>query len=72
MLEDFGMLQCNPIIVPMLNIFKLSTYMKSKEVDATIYKTIVGKFIFLTNIKHNITFAIGIVGRYMLHHKTSF
>jgi hypothetical protein len=41
MLEDFGMFQCNHVIASMLNIIELSTYMKSKKVDATFYKTIV-------------------------------
>jgi len=46
-LEVFGMLQCSPIILPMLSTTKLSKNMKSKEVDLILYNNIVGKLFFL-------------------------
>lgn len=60
------MLHCNLVIMPMLNTAKFSTNMKLKEINATFYRTIVGKFIFLTNIRPNITFVLGVVSRYMV------
>jgi hypothetical protein len=46
--------------MPMLSTTKFSTYMKLEEIDATFYKTIVGKLIFLTNIRLDITFVLGL------------
>jgi len=40
MLEEFGMLHCNPTIMLMLNNTKFSIDMKLKKIDATLYKTI--------------------------------
>ncbi len=60
------MLHCNHAIMPMLSITKLSTYTKLKEIDVTLYKTIIGKLIFLTNTKPEITFVVGVVSRYII------
>jgi hypothetical protein len=64
MLKEFGMLHYNLVIMPMLSTNKLSTDVKLEEIDATLYKTIVGKLIFLTNIKLDITFVVGVVSMY--------
>lgn len=40
--------------------------MKLEEIDVTFYKTVVGKLIFLTNIRLDITFVLGVVSRYMV------
>lgn len=58
------MLHYNLVIMPMLSTNKLSTDVKLEEIDATLYKTIVGKLIFLTNIKLDITFVVGVVSMY--------
>jgi len=60
------MLHCNHAIMPMLSTIKVSTYMKLKEIDVTLYKTIVRKLIFLTNITPEITFVVGVVSRYII------
>jgi len=64
MLKEFGMLHYNLAIMPMLSTNKLSTYVKLEEIYATLYKTIVGKLIFLTNIRLDITFVVGVVSMY--------
>jgi hypothetical protein len=52
--------------MPMLSTIKLSTCMKLEKLDAILYKTIVGKFIFLKYTKLDITFVIGVVSIYMV------
>jgi hypothetical protein len=52
--------------MPMSSTIKFSTDMKLKEIDAILYKTIEGKLIFLTNIRPNITFVLGVVNRFMV------
>ncbi len=66
MLEEFGMLRCNPTIMVMLSTIKLSTCMKLEKIDAIFYKTIVRKFFFKKNTKLDITFVVGVVSIYMV------
>lgn len=58
------MLHYNLAIMPMLSTNKLSTDVKLEEIYVTLYKTIVGKLIFLTNIRLDITFVVGVVSMY--------
>ncbi len=60
------MLHYTLAIMPMSSTIKFSTDMKLKEIDAILYKTIEGKLIFLTNIRPNITFVLGVVNRFMV------
>jgi len=41
------------------------------KVDSTLYKQMVGKLIYLTNIIHDILFDVGIVSHYMFEPQVS-
>jgi hypothetical protein len=64
-LTDFGMTNCRPAKVPMLEATILITDMLSPFVDSTHYCKLVGKFIFLTITRPNLTYAVNRVSSYM-------
>ncbi len=49
----------------MIEGMKLETNMGKKEIDATKYRQVVGKLIYLTNSKLDIVYAVNVVSRFM-------
>nr|XP_048330750.1 uncharacterized mitochondrial protein AtMg00810-like [Ziziphus jujuba var. spinosa] len=65
LLQKFGMLDCKPISTPMEVNAKLSAYEGKDSEDATMYQQLVGSLIYLTLTRPDISFADGVVSRYM-------
>ncbi|XP_060670182.1 secreted RxLR effector protein 161-like [Ziziphus jujuba] len=65
LLQKFGMLDCKPISTPMEVNAKLSAYEGKDLEDATMYQQLVGSLIYLTLTRPDISFAVGVVSRYM-------
>jgi hypothetical protein len=55
----------NPCHTPMEVRLKLSTKSSIMEVDATMYKSLVGSLRYLVHIRPDITFVVGFVSRFM-------
>src|SRR5271156_2092708 len=66
-LKTFQMDDCKPICTPMITGRKLSKDDDSTVVDKTLYKSMIGKLIYLTHSRPDISNAIGIVGRFQLN-----
>ena len=65
LLKKFGMLECKPISTPMeVNARYCSTEDKSID-DATVYRQLVGRLIYLTLTRPDILYAVGVVSRFM-------
>lgn len=64
-LDLFGMLSCQHSTNPMTEKLKLATEMDAEPVDPTYYRCLVGKLIHLTHTRPDISFAVGVVARYM-------
>lgn len=64
-LEQTGMMGCNPCSTPMENQLKLSKKDGSTAVDTTYYSSVVGSLRYLANTQADIAYAVGIVSRYM-------
>ena len=62
-LKTFKMEDCNPVCTPMITGSKLSKD-DSTAVDKTLYKSMIGKLIYLTQSRPDISNAVGIVGRF--------
>jgi hypothetical protein len=64
-LETFGMTQTTPVTTPMLAKPKLFTNMEEDTVDPTLYRSMVGKLLYLTHTQPDITHAVSVVSRFM-------
>lgn len=65
MLQKYGILDCKPISLPVEMNSKMSAVEGKDLEDPTIYRQIVGSLIYLTLIRPDIAYAVGIVSRFM-------
>jgi hypothetical protein len=65
LLEKARMVNCNPCSTPMEVRLQLSGKSTSEEVDATMYRSLVGSLRCLVNTRPDISFAVGYVSRFM-------
>ena len=56
---------CKPSPSPFQSGVNLSATCTSHEVDATLYRQLVGSLLYLTHTRPDLSFAIGLVDRYM-------
>jgi len=67
----FHMEYCKPTPSPFQSGFKLSVTCTSPEVDATLYRQLVGKLLYLTHTCPNLYFVVGLVARFMKNPRES-
>ncbi|GLJ07318.1 hypothetical protein SUGI_0064280 [Cryptomeria japonica] len=65
LLAHFHMADCKPALTPFLSRVKLEAQCSSPLVDATLYRQLVGSLIYLTHTRPDISFAVGMVSRFM-------
>ncbi|XP_028100619.1 uncharacterized protein LOC114299981 [Camellia sinensis] len=65
LLKKFGMLECKPISTPMEQNAKMCAHEGKDLNDATMYQQLVGSFLYLTSTRLNISYAVGVMSRYM-------
>eukprot|EP00253_Pinus_taeda_P004820 PITA_04820 len=65
LLRDFHMEDCKPAPSPFQSGVKLSVTCTSAKVDATLYRQLVGKHLYLTHTHPDISFAVGLIARFM-------
>ena len=56
---------CKPAPSPFQSRFKLSVTCTTPEVDATLYRQLVGKLLYLTHTYPDLSFVVGLVARFM-------
>ena len=56
---------CKPAPSPFQSGVKLSVSCTSPEVDATLYRQLVGKLLYLTHTHPDLSFTVGLVARFM-------
>ncbi|CAL8099446.1 unnamed protein product [Prunus armeniaca] len=71
LLQKFGMLESKPISTPMEPNVKMCAYEGKDLEDATMYRQLVGSLIYLTLTRPNISYAVGVMSRYMQNPKKS-
>eukprot|EP00253_Pinus_taeda_P035611 PITA_35611 len=64
-LRHFHMEDCKPAPSPFQSGVKLSVSCPSPEVDATLYRQLVGKLLYLTHTHPDLSFVVGLVARFM-------
>eukprot|EP01018_Ginkgo_biloba_P031340 Gb_07919 [translate_table: standard] len=65
LLAQFHMTDCKPSLTPFLSRVKLEADCSTPLVDATLYRQLVGSLIYLTHSRPDISFAVGMVSRFM-------
>lgn len=70
-LEESGMSNCNSSTTPMENGLKLSKSEEEEDVDATKYRHNVGCLRYLLHTRPDLSYAVGILSRYMQCPKVS-
>eukprot|EP00253_Pinus_taeda_P025978 PITA_25978 len=65
LLRHFHMEDYKSAPSPFQSEAKLSVTCTSPEVDATLYRQLVGKFLYLTHSRPDLSFAIGLIARFM-------
>ena len=56
---------CKPTPSPFQSGVKLSVTCTTPQVDATLYRQLVGKLLYLTHTRPDLSFAVGLVARFM-------
>jgi len=64
-LSEYGMMSCKPISIPLEQNVKLSANEGDFMEDTIIYKHIVGSLIYMTIIRPDLNYAIGVVSQFM-------
>eukprot|EP00253_Pinus_taeda_P031508 PITA_31508 len=64
-LNRFNMQECKAAITPTVMGLKLSKEDNSKDFDPSLYKSIVGSFMYLTATRPDIMFAFSLISRFM-------
>ncbi|XP_048420037.1 uncharacterized protein LOC125468399 [Pyrus x bretschneideri] len=67
--EKFGMLECKPISTPVEPNAKMCAHEGRDLEDATMYRQLVGSLIYLTLTRPDISYAVGVMSRYMQNPK---
>ncbi|MCY6525049.1 hypothetical protein, partial [Actinobacillus pleuropneumoniae] len=61
----FNMEDCKLAPSPFQSRVKISVTCTSPEVDATLYRQLVGKLLYLTHTRPDLSFVVGLVDRFM-------
>ncbi|KAM2056264.1 hypothetical protein ACFX16_029094 [Malus domestica] len=69
LLKKFGMLECKLISTPMEPNAKMCAHEGKDLEDATMYRQLVGSLVYLTLTRPDISYAVGVMGRYMQNPK---
>eukprot|EP00253_Pinus_taeda_P022241 PITA_22241 len=69
--DDLILTECKPAPSPFHSGVKLSVSCTSPEVDATLDRQLVGKFLYLTHTRPDLSFAVGLVARFLQNPRES-
>ncbi|CAA7059397.1 unnamed protein product [Microthlaspi erraticum] len=70
-LEEAGMMSCNPVHTPMEAGLKLSKATGEKDIDAMAYRKNVGCLRYLLHTRPDLSYCVGVLSRYMQNPKES-
>ena len=63
--KKFGMKDCKSVGTPMCTRLKFTKEDESKEVDQTLYRSMIGKLQYVVHTRPDIALAVGIVARFL-------
>lgn len=59
------MINCKPLITPLRSSAKLSLFDEAESIDATTYRTLIQKLIYMTQSRPDIAFSVNLLPRFM-------
>eukprot|EP00253_Pinus_taeda_P013451 PITA_13451 len=65
LLEKFGMDRCRSAATPLQQNLKFSSDDGTKEVDATLYRELVGSLIYLTTTRPDLAYSVSVLSQFM-------
>ncbi|XP_039117898.1 uncharacterized mitochondrial protein AtMg00810-like [Dioscorea cayenensis subsp. rotundata] len=65
LLRQFGMQNCKSVGVPMAQSTKLQLSDDAKSVDATMYRSLIGKLLYLTHTMPDLVYSVNLLSRHM-------
>ena len=65
-LKRFGMMNCKALTTPMTSNLKLLSDGSSETVDATMYRQMIGSFMYLTNTRPYISFTVNTLSQFLI------
>eukprot|EP00253_Pinus_taeda_P017397 PITA_17397 len=65
LLEKFGIDQCRSVATPLQQNLKLRSDDDTKEVDATMYRQLVGSLIYLTTTRPDLAYSVSVLSQFM-------
>ena len=65
LLKETGMIGCRPVETPMAPNAKLEAQTERTTIDRGMYQRLVGKLIYLTHTRHDISFFVSIVNQFL-------
>jgi hypothetical protein len=68
-LKRFGMQDCRPMATPMVTNWKKIDASKSKGVDATLYRQLIGPLTYLVNTRPDLCFVVNTLSQFMVEPK---
>ncbi|MDQ9783047.1 hypothetical protein, partial [Serratia marcescens] len=71
LIKKYGMEKSSPVATPMSSSARLDKDEDGPDVDQTAYRGIVGSLLYLTASRPDISFAVGVCGRFQAKPKLS-
>jgi len=62
--KKFGLESASPVRTPMSPNIKLTVHLLSKNVDSSLYRSMIGSLLYLTASRLDITYNVGVCARY--------
>ena len=65
LLYKFGMIECKPVTTPLDQNMKLDVELGTEECEPTFYLQLVGSLIYLTIIRPDLNYPVGLLSQFM-------
>ena len=70
-MKKFGLESTNPVRNPMNPNVKLTVDLFGKGIDFSLYRSMIGSFLYFTTSRPNISYSVGVCARYQANPKES-
>ena len=68
-MKKFGLESASPVRTPMSPNVKLTIDLLGKSVDSSLYRSMIGSFLYFTTSRTDISYSVGVCARYQANPK---